>query len=249
MDDVTGQTAIITGAGAGIGRALTVGLASANIHVVAIGRSGQGLDETVRLAQGAGSVESHVLDVSDAQALEAVFTQVVRARGGVDLLVNNAAVYPRALLADTSAADWARDVGINLNGVVFGCRAAIRTFPKGRPAVILNVGSFAHRGPSAGSALYCTTKAAVNGFTRAVAAELASQGSSIVVNEWVPGEYRTQMGRPDGDDPQIAVERLLAVWQMSKNGAGGRIFAEGEEQLPPRSLKSRLKALLLGQRR
>jgi meso-butanediol dehydrogenase / (S,S)-butanediol dehydrogenase / diacetyl reductase len=241
MSEFTGQTIIITGAGAGIGRALAIGFTGLGAHVVAIGRGARGLEETRGRCGGSGTVEFHVADVTDASELERLFRRTVEQRGAVDLLVNNAAVYPHQVLAEMTPEEWTAGAATNLGGVVFGCRAAIRAFPANRAALIINVGSFAHLGPDSGSTLYCTTKAAVSAFTRAIAAELASTGSPLVVNEWIPGVFRTQMSGHTGEDPSLAFERLLTVCRSSKLGSGGRTFAGDREHLPPRSLRSRLK--------
>ncbi|HEX3847021.1 MAG TPA: SDR family NAD(P)-dependent oxidoreductase [Steroidobacteraceae bacterium] len=241
---------IITGAGAGIGRALAVGFVRAGARVAAISRSAPGLEETRALCSGPGTLDARVADVTDATALEDAFRTVVAARGGVDLLINNAAVYPRADLAAMTPETWSAGVATNLNGVAFGCRAAIRSFPERRAAVILNVGSFAWRGPEPASTLYCATKAAVEAFTRALAVELAARGSPLIVNHWVPGIFRTQMSGNKGEDPSLAFERLLAAWEQSRGAAGGRTFEGGTEVVmtPAPSLRSRVKALLLGRR-
>jgi NAD(P)-dependent dehydrogenase (short-subunit alcohol dehydrogenase family) len=248
MPDFARQTIIITGAGAGIGRALAVGFVGGGAHVVAVGRTAQGLEESRALCTGPGSVDCATLDVTDAAALEQLFGRIVAQRGAVDLLINGAAVYPHQVLGEMTAADWASGVATNLNGVVFGCRAAVRTFPAGRPAVVFNVGSFAYLGPDSGSTLYCTTKAGVSFFTRALAVELASSGSSLIVNEWVPGIYRTQMSGNTGEDPAVAFGRLLTAWELSKQGKGGRTFQGDQEIVPARSLRSRLKSMLTGRR-
>jgi NAD(P)-dependent dehydrogenase (short-subunit alcohol dehydrogenase family) len=244
MPKSAGQTIIITGAGAGIGRALTIGFVGRGAHVVAIGRNAQGLEETRELCAGSGIMESQTVNVTDAVALERLFSQTVNQRGGVDLLINGAAVYPHQTLVETTPDEWATGVAINLGGVVYGCRAAVRTFPPGRRAVIFNVGSFAHLAPDLGSTLYCTTKSAVSAFTRALAIELATAGSSLIVNEWVPGIFRTRMSGNTGEDPTLAFDRLLAAWEMSKVGKGGRTFEGGRENLARRTLRSRLKSLL-----
>jgi meso-butanediol dehydrogenase / (S,S)-butanediol dehydrogenase / diacetyl reductase len=248
MPEFDRQTVIVTGAGAGIGRALAIGFVGRGAHVVAVSRSPRGLEETRAGCSGPGTIECHTVDVTDAIALEQLFGQIVRERGSVDFLINNAAVYPHQVLSEMTPQEWSGGVATNLGGVVFGCRAALRTFPPGRTAVILNVGSFAHLGPDKGSSLYCTTKAAVSAFTRAIAAELKSLGSSLIVNEWVPGVYRTQMSGNTGEDPSVAFQRVVTVCHLSKLGEGGRTFAGDAEHLPPRSLKSRLKSLLTGRK-
>lgn len=247
MGDLTGQTVVITGAGAGIGQALALGFAKQGAHVLALGRSPAGLEETKqRGADAAGRIETHVVDVADAQALDELFAQLVQQRGGIDVLINNAAVYPRAPLAQTPAAEWTGGVATNLNGVAFGCRAAIRNATADRKTLILNVGSFAHLAPEPDSTLYCATKAALGAFTKALAAELAAIGSNVVVNEWVPGIYKTQMSRFIGDEPGVAFDHALEVVRQSRQGPGGRVFLRGGEMLPARSRWSRIKSLLRG---
>jgi NAD(P)-dependent dehydrogenase (short-subunit alcohol dehydrogenase family) len=243
-----GRTVIVTGAGAGVGRALVQGFFGQGAHVVAISRGAAKLQETRGACSGPGSIEIHALDVTDAQALEALFSDVVARRKSVDVLVNCAAVYPRKRLNDTPAADWSADMATNVNGVVFGCRAALRTFPADRASLVFNVGSFAYLGPEPASTLYCASKAAVSAFTRAFAVELADGGSSLGVHEWLPGMYRTQMSQFTGEDPALAFPRLLAVVALARQGPGGRRFVGGEELIPARSLKSRIKRLLLGRK-
>lgn len=248
-NDFRGQTVIITGAGNGIGQALAMGFVGDGAHVVAIARTPEGLARTAELAaRGTGSIETHAIDVTDAAALESLFRAVVDRRTGVDVLINGAAVYPRVPLADLSPQDWSAAVATNLNGVAFACRAAVKTFPAGRPAVVLNVGSFAHRGPEPASELYCATKAGVHALSRALAVELASRGSLIVVNEWVPGVFKTRMSGFVGEEPQAAFGYVRDVIRLSKQGPGGRLFLGGIEMLPARSLKQRIKDKLLGRR-
>jgi|SRR5579862_2944551 len=248
MLDIPGKTVVITGAGAGIGRAVAIGFVSRGAHVVAIGRNAERLEETRQMCSGPGTFEQHVADVSDAAALQRVLSTVVSQRGGIDLLINNAAVQPREPLSEMSVAAWTDGVATNLSGVAYGCRAAIHALPPGSAAVILNVGTFAYLGPEPGSTLYCSTKAAVSAFTRALAVELAAAGSKLIVNEWIPGRYRTRMSLNTGEEPALAFERLLAVWEASRQGAGGRTFAEAAEVLPPRPLRSRIKSIVLGRR-
>ena len=249
MPDAKTETVVITGAGSGIGQALALAFARRGTHVVAVGRSRQGIEETRERCIGPGSLETRLLDVSDAAALEQLFLEIVQRRGQIDLLVNGAAVYPHTRLEDMLPEDWTTAVATNLNSVAFACRAAIRTFPKDRLAVILNVGSFAHLAPGVGDTLYCSTKAALPALTRALAVELRASNSPLIVNEWIPGIYRTRMSGQTGEDPTVAFDRLLAVWEQSKSGPGGRTFLQAAEVLPVRSLRSRLIALLRGGRR
>ena len=244
---ILSETVVITGAGAGIGQALALGFVGAGAHVVAISRGAEGLERTKQLCAGSGSIDCQLLDVGDANGLQELFARVVRERN-VDVVINNAAVYPRCTLSDMTAEQWASGVATNLNGVAYSCRAAVRTLPADRAAIIVNVGSFAYRGPEPGSTLYCATKAAVEAFTRALAVELASAHSKLIVNHWVPGMFRTRMGAASGDDPRLAYDRLTAVLRLSRAGPGGRTFLGDSEWQPPRSLRSRVRSLLPGHR-
>lgn len=244
MTGLPGLNVIITGAGTGIGQALAIGFVRKGASVHAIGRNAQGLAQTRAMASGTGSLATHECDVSDAAGVEHLFGEIVRQEGGVDLLVNNAAVFPRIPFAQFDAEAWRSGVSTNLDGVAYCCRAAIRTFPAGRRAVIINVGTFAHLAPEPGAALYCATKAGVSALTRAIAVDLRAAGSPLVVNEWVPGIYRTRMSADAGEDPGLAFDRLLAVWRASANGPGGRLFQRDHEVLPARSLRQRVLARL-----
>jgi NAD(P)-dependent dehydrogenase (short-subunit alcohol dehydrogenase family) len=245
---IVSETVAITGAGAGVGQALAIGFVNHGDHVIAISHGAEGLERTRQLCTGPGSIECHLLDVADGARLEELIARVARERGGIDIFINNAAVYPRATLKDITPEQWAAGVATNLNGVAYGCRAAVRALPPDRAAVVINVGSFAYRGPEPASTLYCATKAAVEAFTRALAVELAPTHPRLIVNHWVPGSYRTRMSQT-GDDPRLAYDRLTAVLRLSRQGPGGRTFAGDSELLPPRSLRSRLKSRLLGRRR
>ncbi|MBV8405222.1 MAG: SDR family oxidoreductase [Gammaproteobacteria bacterium] len=241
------ETVVITGAGSGIGQALAVGFVGAGAHVVAISRGAERLERTRQLCAGPGSIDCQPLDVGNADGLQQLLARLVRERN-VDIVINNAAVYPRATLADMTPGEWADGVVTNLNGVAYSCRAAVRALPPERAAIIVNVGSFAYRGPQPGSTLYCATKAAVEAFTRALAVELAAAHSRLIVNHWVPGTFRTSMGVASGDDPRLAYDRLQAVLRLSRAGPGGRTFLGDAEWLPPRSLRSRVRSLLSGRR-
>ncbi len=244
LENLSGKTVIVTGAGSGIGRSVAREFAGRGAYVVAVGRNPQQLEETVRSCTRPGNIVLRSADVGDPQAVEDVIQSAVRERGGIDFLLNNAAVYPRAALVDMTSEEWVRAVNTNLNGTALVCRAAIRALAPHARSVILNLGSSAFLGPLPDSTAYCATKAGVAAFTLALAVELRARGSAIIVNEWRPENYRTRMSPDSGLDPALAGQSALQVWAKSLDGAGGRIFAGRDEWVPHVSRVRRIKTAM-----
>ncbi|MDO7842190.1 SDR family NAD(P)-dependent oxidoreductase [Sphingomonas immobilis] len=183
---LAGETAIVTGAGAGIGRATAVLLARAGAFVVAADRDLAAAEATVA-AMGAG--QALALDVADADAVRAAIAAVHDARGRIDILVNNAGVYPMVALDQLDAATWTRTLGINLLGASAAMQAAAAVMTAG--ARIVNISSIDSLRPSApGLGHYGASKAALNALTRSAAVELGPRG--IRVNALLPGVIATE---------------------------------------------------------
>lgn len=230
---------VLTGAGSGLGRALAVELTRRGISVAGFGRHQAALEETARLTTP-GRFAAFVVDVADAAAVDRAFEDVTAQIGAVDILINNAAVYPYRDFLDTPAADFMQTVAINLGGVVNCSSAALRGMVLTGRGRILNVATFADIAPLAASSAYSVSKGAARILTRALVADLADRFPEIVINDWVPGALSTEMGIPHGLDPATASRwgADLALWQDPS--LNGTIWARDQEQLPPRSLKSRM---------
>src|SRR5688572_17028991 len=114
-------TAVVTGAGSGIGRATTVRLAEDAYQILALDRDQEGLDQTVELSP-ADRVIPITVDLSDVEALEGAVSSLIERVGVPDLLVNNAGVGVAGTVAETSAEDWNRTVAVNLSAVFHMCR-------------------------------------------------------------------------------------------------------------------------------
>lgn len=205
------RTAIITGAGDGIGRATAARLARDGVRVVAVGRTGVTLTALVdELRREGGVAEAVEADVADAAALARALGSVDR----VDVLVANAGVCGRARLDDADADDVWRDVvGVNLTGAWNTLRAVrTRLAPGGR--VVLVSSGLGHRG-RAGYAAYGASKHGVLGLMRALAPELAPRG--ITVNAVCPGWVDTRMAAADlartarERGTTVEVERAVAL--------------------------------------
>ncbi len=192
--DVAGRVAVVTGAGSGIGRAIALALArgGAEVHVADVDAE-RATAVTGEIVTSGGRATAHVVDVTDAQAVEALADASFEA-AGVDLLFNNAGVGHAGFVADTPLADWRRIVEVNLMGVVHGVHAFLpRLLAQGRPAHIVNTASMAGLVPSAGLVPYTTSKFAVVGLSESLDLEVAPKG--IRVSALCPGIINTDIVR------------------------------------------------------
>ena len=192
MSQLANQIAVVTGAGRGIGRAIALKFAAEGADVACVSRTAENAEKV------AGEVRAlsrrawaHALDVAEANAVEAAAEQILAETGRVDILVNNAGVTRDGLLMRMSEADWDTVLDTNLKGAFLITRAFSRAFIKQRSGRIINVASVIGLVGNPGQANYAASKAALIGFTKAVARELASR--SITVNALAPGFVETDM--------------------------------------------------------
>ena len=187
---VAGKTAIVTGAGTGIGRATAVLLAERGARVVAAGLQPERLRETVEGIVAAGGEAVAVdADVSDSAAIEAVAASAQETFGGTDVLVNNAAIYPIGPWHEIDAAQWDEVFATNVRGY-FEMAKAVRPQMLARGGgSIVNLASVTFFSGEALLLAYVASKGAVVGFTRALAREAGPEG--IRVNAVAPGAFPT----------------------------------------------------------
>jgi NADP-dependent 3-hydroxy acid dehydrogenase YdfG len=192
-----GRLAVVTGAGSGIGRALTVALVRAGAHVAAWDVNSQGLAET-QAACGAEHVTTYQVDVADRDAVLACAQEVRTQHGPASLLFNNAGVDLGASVADMSWKDFDWLMGINVGGVVNGTVAflpqLIESGSAHNPARLVNLSSAFGLMAVPFQGAYCTSKFAVRGFTEALRQEMIIGRQPVTVHCVHPGVVKTNFG-------------------------------------------------------
>lgn len=231
--------AVVTGAGRGLGRALSLELAARGRTVAGLGPNEGTLAETAALCPVPGAFHPIVCDVSDYDRARAAF-DAVRRIGPIEILINNAAVYPHRDFLDETPETFMRTLATNLGGMVACTRFALDDMVSRGAGRIVNVTSFADLGPIAASSAYSVSKGAGRIFTRAIVADLHDRFPGIVVSDWIPGPLRTSMGIPEGLDPDDAARWGVELALSNDPSFNGTLWERNNEVLEPVSLKRRL---------
>jgi NAD(P)-dependent dehydrogenase (short-subunit alcohol dehydrogenase family) len=200
VTELAGRIAVVTGAGAGIGRAIAQALAGAGAAVAVTDLAGDRARAVAgEIGAAGGDASWHRLDVTDRPGVEAVAADIVRARGRLDVWVNNAGVSSMRRFLELTDDDWRSNMEVNARGVFVGSQVAARhmlaqaadpaTGLRGRIVVVASMAG--KRGHAPFLAHYVASKFAVVGLTQAMAGELAPHG--ITVNAVCPGYVATSM--------------------------------------------------------
>jgi 3-oxoacyl-[acyl-carrier protein] reductase len=218
MFDLTGKTALVTGASGGIGGAIARAL---HAQGATVGLSGTRTEPLEALAAELGE-RVHVLpcNLSDAEAVEALPKQAVEAMGGLDILVNNAGITRDNLFMRMSDEEWAQVIEVNLTSTMRLCRGVLRGMMKARTGRIINISSIVGTTGNPGQGNYAASKAGMVGMSKSLAAEVASRG--VTVNCIAPGFITTAMTDKLGDAQK---EKLLGAIPAGRMGESGDIAA------------------------
>ena len=188
------KVAVITGAGSGMGRYLAILLAKDGADIVACDVNKETLDETVEMLRKHNvSVSSHLLDVADKEAIEALPQKVVDQHGKVDLIFNNAGVSTGKHFKDMEEENWDWVMDINLHGVINSTRAFIPHLKDRPEAAIINTSSIFGMVAVPGQTVYHATKFAVRGFTESLALEMAETNENLQIHCVHPGHVGTNI--------------------------------------------------------
>ncbi len=239
MNDLKSGVAVVTGAGSGLGRALSLQLCNEGLVVAGLGRRADALEHTRQAANGE-LFHAYPVDVSIAADVRGIIETIVQAHGPITILVNNAAINPHRDFLDESGESFANTVAINLGGTVNVTRAVLDNMVQSGVGRILNVSSFAGDAPAPANSAYSVSKGAQRIFSQALSRDLSDRFPDIVVNTWMPGALATDMGPPTGIAPEHA-----AIWGVKlafshDRSLTGTTFERDTELLPNRSLKRRI---------
>lgn len=192
MSQLTNQIAVVTGAGRGIGRAIALQFAAEGADVVCVSRTAENSAKVAEEVRALGrQAWPHAIDMADAAAVNAGAEKILAEAGRLDILVNNAGVTRDGLLMRMTEEDWDKVLDTNMRGVFVLTKALIRQFVKQRSGRIINVASISGLIGNAGQCNYAASKAALIGFTKSLAREVASR--NITVNALAPGFIETDM--------------------------------------------------------
>ena len=214
MFDLTGKTALVTGASGGLGAAIARALHGQGASV---GLSGTRVAPLEELAGELGE-RAHVLpcDLSDREAVEALPKQAAEAMGVVDILVNNAGITRDNLFMRMSDEDWDAVLNVNLTSTMRLCRGVVRGMMKARWGRIVNISSVVGATGNPGQANYSASKAGMVGLSKSLAYEVASRG--ITVNCVAPGFITTAMTDKLTEDQKAGILGQVPAGRMGEAG-------------------------------
>lgn len=222
--DLTGKTAIVTGANTGIGQAIAIGLANAGARIAAVGRSD--MSETAKLIGAADRFLPIKADLTTLEPIQRIVDETLEWSGAIDILINNAGIIRRADTIDFSEDDWDAVMDTNLKSLFFLTQAVARhMLPRG-VGKIINIASLLSFQGGIRVPSYTASKSGAAGLTKLLACEWAGKG--INVNAIAPGYIatnNTQALRDDPDRNRAILDRIPAGhWGQPDEISGAAVF-------------------------
>ncbi len=239
------KVVLITGVNRGLGKALASAFITEQCTVIGIARNASSLAE---LTAELNCPRFHPFgaDVSSASEIDATIQKIITTHERIDIVFNNAAVYPRNNFLKESAVEFASAININICGIANLCKSVIPGMIAQGYGRIYNLGSFADLSPIPCSAAYSASKGAVHALTTAIAADINNLNLDIHVHEWIPGHLNTDMGTAEGIDPNISAHWAVQIASDQISPSSNCVlFVNDAELAPARSLKQRIKSKLL----
>ena len=221
------KVTLITGAGAGIGRASALRFAAEGAAVIAVDRDAAAAEETAQRVRAArGRAEAEAADVAEPMAVRLLFGTIAARHARLDVLFNNAGIVLGGTAQDTTLEDWERSLRVNLTSMYLCCREAIPIMQRQGGGVILNTSSVAGLVGVKNRLAYSASKAGVVGLTKSIAIDYIADG--IRCNCLCPGTVDTPSWRrrvAASPDPDAALQDMIARQPMGRVGTPEEIAA------------------------
>ena len=212
--NLSGRTAVVTGAGSGIGRATAEVLAGAGANVVCGDLDVESAEQTVKLiTEAGGKAIAHRVNISSKAEVDALVDRAVSEFGRLDVMANVAGIASDGKLTEASEEELDKVIAVNLKGVLFGCQAAIRVMEPQGSGSIINVSSTAIDTPAPAYGVYAITKAGVAQMTKTLAFEVGRYGirvNTVAPGMTVSGFTARHIYEPDGSINQERYDAFVA---------------------------------------
>lgn len=206
----TNRTALVTGAGRGIGKAIAESLAQHGVTVICVSKSADSCGATAEaIIAAGGKAKALAVDVADGAAVAKAAEELLKEFPVIDILVNNAGITRDGLLFRMSEADWNDVISTNLSSCFHWTKHLARPMTRARWGRIVNITSVSGIMGNAGQANYSAAKAGMIGLTKTLAREFA--GRSVTVNAVAPGFIKTDMTTEFVNNPEVSAKILEAV--------------------------------------
>ncbi len=230
------KVAVITGAGSGIGRAISRQLARRGCHISLVDVDQAGLDETKTTLQSCqGKFTTHRIDVSDKAQMQLLPDMVIAEHGQVDMIFNNAGITIEKPFNSHSIEEWELMIGINIWGVIYGCKYFLPYLKQRPEAFIINTSSLAGFLGIPTQSSYCLTKAAVKVLSESLWAEL--KGENISVTSVYPGAVKTNIFKTimEHSEDRVSAKKMFDLvdkYAMDADKAALKIVKAVEKKRP-----------------
>ncbi len=212
--NLKGKTALITGAGRGIGKTIAVKLAESGSDIAVADMNPVSDDVLSEIEKNGSKCLTFQVDVTDVESVDSMVKQIIDAVGGIHILVNNAGITQDNLFMRMKPEQWSQVIDVNLNGVFHVTKAVIRTMVKQHSGRIINISSVVGFSGNPGQVNYSSTKSALLGFTKSLSREVGTRG--ITVNAVAPGFINTAMTQALNESQQEAILNQIPLGRMGE---------------------------------
>ena len=210
--NLEGQTALITGAGRGIGKTIALKLAECGADIVLADMNPEVAEVLLEVESFGRKCLTFETDVTDFEAIDAMVKKIIEELGSIHILVNNAGITQDNLFMRMKPEQWAKVIDVNLNGVFNVTKAVIRPMVKQRMGKIINISSVVGFTGNPGQVNYSSTKSALVGFTKSLAREVGARG--VTVNAVAPGFIDTAMTQALNESQQELILQQIPLGRM-----------------------------------